>query len=184
MSQPIQIGKLLLSDPFLDDEFFSRSVIQLCNHNLEGSFGFMINKPLEMKIHEAITGFPKTDAHIYYGGPVDSHLLNFLHNYEDIDDSLEVASGIFWNGDYEEVKDRISNGTMDFNRIKFFLGYSGWGIGQLQDEIDEENTWVVTDSTPAFVFDDEAEDLWSSILKSMGGEYADMARYPLDPQLN
>jgi putative transcriptional regulator len=183
MSHNIQKGKLLLSDPFLDDEYFTRSVIQLCNHNIEGSFGFMINKPLEVKVHQAIVGFPKIDANLYYGGPVDSSVLNYLHNYDDIEDSFEVAEGIYWNGDYDVVKDRIKSGEMDINRIRFFLGYTGWSVGQIAEEM-EDKTWVLADPSPEFLFDPNHQDLWTNILTSMGGEFAQMARYPLDPQLN
>src|SRR5262245_51584614 len=133
-------GKLLISAPFLND-IFKRSVILPTEHNEDGSVGFIINKPTDLKLHEVVEDFPRFDAKVYIGGPVQQNTLNFIHKANDIlEGGYEVLNGLHWNGNFELLKILIENGSLDPEDFKFFLGYAGWNPNQLINEINH-NSW-------------------------------------------
>src|SRR4029077_16781585 len=95
-------GKILISEPFLNDPNFKRTIILLAEHNEEGSIGFILNKPTNLKIKDTIEDFPEFDAIVYYGGPVQLNTLQFIHKAGDIiEGSLEIADGLFWGGSFD-----------------------------------------------------------------------------------
>ena len=77
----------------------------------------------------------------------------------------------------------IGSGIVTSADIRFFLGYSGWTPGQLQEEIDK-NVWIVNNNAVNKLFNLEADTLWRSILRQMGGKYKVLSNYPVDPRLN
>ena len=93
-------GKILISEPLLMDYYFKRSVVLLAEHNDEGSFGVIMNKPLAVKLNEVVKDFPEFDSEIYLGGPVQSDSLFFIHTLGDkIEGSQEIIEGIYWGGE-------------------------------------------------------------------------------------
>jgi putative transcriptional regulator len=119
---------------------------------------------------------------MYLGGPVGMDRLNFLHAYgELIPNSLHVIDNLYWNGDYDALKEGIGNRTILPHNVKFFIGYSGWGPDQIDDEM-EENSWIVSRGyRPIFRNPDL---MWQDTLSKMGGKYKLMSNYPEDPSLN
>ena len=91
--------------------------------------------------------------------------------------------GVWWGGDFDSLIQLINSGQIDPNRIRFYIGYSGWGTGQLEAEM-EEKTWLTVEATRPLVFHSRAEEIWKDSLKHMGGEYEMMINFPIDPQLN
>lgn len=178
-------GALLLSEPFLPDENFKRTVVFLCEHNEEeGSFGFVVNRPLGVKVHEAVEDFPEFDASLYLGGPVENNTLHYLHTLGDkLPDSIEVVEGLFWGGSYEVLQILIENKEISPEDIRMFVGYSGWSPGQLEEEL-EEKSWIVTQGAANHIFDTDPEQLWKQVLKQMGGQYQIMSNFPESPLLN
>ncbi|MFK7773629.1 MAG: YqgE/AlgH family protein, partial [Saprospiraceae bacterium] len=95
-------GKVLLAEPFMLDTNFKRSVVLICEHKEDGSLGFILNKSLKMKINELISGFPDIESIVYYGGPVQTDTIHYIHNAGHLfEDSQEIAKGIYWGGDFE-----------------------------------------------------------------------------------
>lgn len=177
-------GDLLLSEPFMMDDHFTRSVIYLCEHNEDGSFGFILNSNLELKLHEFTETFPKADTTVGFGGPVDRNQLFFIHNIPMLSSKIPVAEGVFMGGNYSEMLELLAKDKISIKDMRFFIGYTGWGAGQLQEELDE-NTWIVATPPPSFsVMDTSDEKLWKSILNELGGKYRLMAEYPLNPADN
>lgn len=119
------------------------------------------------------------------GGPVQQDTLHFLHRAGDaVEDSQEIDNGIFWGGNTERVIEQLELGTLNPEDFKFFLGYSGWGGGQLLREV-EEKSWIIYKmAKPEQIFDIDPDNLWREVLKSMGGEYKIISNYPTDPSLN
>ena len=177
-------GILLISDPFLKDPNFMRTVVFLCDHQDQGSFGFVLNRKYENTIDELI---PELEGHkipLFYGGPVQMDTIHFLHQYsEEIPGGQEVMKGIFWGGDFDKVVDMIKNNEIDENKIRFFIGYSGWSDGQLKNELDEKS-WLTVKATRKLVFHHDYKELWKDSLKQLGGDYEIMINFPIDPQLN
>jgi len=90
---------------------------------------------------------------------------------------------VFWGGDFEQVRTLININTLKADDVRFFIGYSGWSGGQLENEI-KDNSWIITQTKSNFLFTTPPRDFWREILKNMGGEYRSIAHYPTDPSLN
>jgi putative transcriptional regulator len=177
-------GILLIADPFLKDPHFMRTVVFLCEHQNEGSLGFVLNKQYEQTLDELISSLQGYPIPVYYGGPVQVDTIHFLHQYPDlIPGGHEVLNGVYWGGDFEMVTELVKSNGIDFNKIRFFLGYSGWSDGQLNDEL-KEKTWLTVAATRNLVFHPQPNEIWKNSLKHLGGDYEMMINFPIDPQLN
>ncbi|MEO6818289.1 MAG: YqgE/AlgH family protein [Ginsengibacter sp.] len=177
-------GVLLIANPFLKDPNFSRSVVLLCENLPEGTFGFVLNKLMPQKLNELIADLQGIDFPVYNGGPVQIDSLHFLHQYPDlILGGEDLGDGVFWGGNFESLKIHLKNGDLDLDKLKFFVGYSGWMAGQLNFEMKEES-WVTVMATRRLIFTTPPEEIWKESLKELGGEYERMINYPIDPRLN
>ena len=177
-------ARLLFSEPLLPDPNFSRTLIYLSKHNESGSVGFILNKPTGLMLTDVLEIDIPSDFHLFMGGPVEPYGLFFLHSIgEEISDAIEVEPGIYWGGNFEEIKSLIQQGRLDETQIKFFSGYSGWGEGQLEDEL-EEKSWLVKKRGKVNPFDDLSKKSWNSILKNFGGKHKLLASFPEDPSHN
>ncbi len=176
-------GCCLISDPFLPDPNFERTVVLLCEHNEDGSFGFILNKPSILNFADVMDNADGFNSLLYVGGPVQQDTLHFIHKIPGLGGD-KITEGIYWGGDFDQVMQMINNGTIDQSDFRFFLGYSGWSQGQLDEEI-KENSWIVYQQPDiANIFDMESDILWKNILKGMGGKFRMFANYPIDPRLN
>ncbi len=176
-------GKLLISAPYLND-IFKRSVILLAENDENGTVGFIINKPLRLKINEVVEDFPEFDATVFLGGPVQPDLLNFIHKAGDkIDGGYEISKDIYWGGNFETFKILAETGSLNPSDFKFFLGYAGWNPEQLTNEL-KINSWYINSPTINDIFSKDTEHLWEKTLNSMGGEYKVISTFPEDPSVN
>ncbi|WP_439882944.1 YqgE/AlgH family protein [Pontibacter sp. MBLB2868] len=180
-----QSGSLLISEPFLGDPNFERSVVLLCNHNEEeGTFGLVLNRVSNLKLSDVIDLYNESfDVELGIGGPVQYNTLHYVHKLPQLPQAVKLGEGIYWGGDFESLRTMIESGIISTSDIKFFLGYSGWTPGQLQKEIDE-NVWIVNNNAANKLFKLEADKLWRSVLRQMGGKYKVLSNYPVDPRLN
>lgn len=177
-------GILLIADPFLKDPNFLRTVVFLCEHKEEGSFGFVLNRRYETTLDQLIPELEGFELPVFYGGPVQQDSLHFLHQYpEAIPGGEEVLSGVFWGGDFDAAVELIRGQKADPSRIRFFIGYSGWSEGQLDTELSEK-TWLTVKATRKLIFNSNFEETWKESLKHLGGDYEMMVNFPIDPQLN
>ena len=177
-------GKILISEPFLPDTFFNRSIVYLTDHTAQGSVGFILNKKLDLKLNSAIEGFETWDENINMGGPVASDTLHYLHNQGDlIPKSVLVAGNIFWGGDIDSIKELIKTGKLKESQIRFFLGYSGWSAGQLERELNE-NSWVIATIKTDIIMNSRGDDTWKRVLRSFKNKYRMWADFPDSPEMN
>jgi len=177
-------GRLLVSEPYLPDPNFERTIVLLCDHNDDGSFGFVLNKPAEVKVAEVMEELKNFDAVIHVGGPVQQDTLHFIHTHADLEGATEIAKGIYWGGHFESLLIKLDTFQVNIKDVKFFLGYSGWGAGQLAEEL-KADSWIVSDRvTPELVFETEHQQMWQKALKTMGGRFSVYSNYPVDPNLN
>lgn len=177
--QETYIGKVLLAEPFLLDTNFKRAAVLICDHTRgEGSVGYILNKPLDMKVDELIVDFPEFNAEVYFGGPVQTDTIHYLHNMgETLEGSTKVAPGVFWGGDFEKLKNLIHLGRVQPKNIRFFVGYSGWSEGQLDDEMNV-GTWLMSEMHANYLFKTEPEIMWQQILEHKGDIYTVIAQMP------
>jgi len=182
--EKIQAGSILIADPFLKDPNFLRTVIFLCEHQNEGSFGFVLNRKLEYAIGDLVNDIVGCRFPVYYGGPVQQNTIHFLHRCNGlITGGQRVTNDIYWGGEFEDVIHLLQNDKLSSRDIRLFIGYSGWGEGQLNEEFDQK-TWLTTFCSDHLVFGDDANQVWKDALKQLGGKYEQLVHYPIDPQLN
>ena len=185
VSKRLSKGQLLVAEPsIIGDISFNRCVILLADHNNTGSVGFIMNKPLTYTIKDLV---PEIDAdfEIYNGGPVEQDNLYFIHNIPElIPNSIEISNGIFWGGDFELTSRLINNGQINKNNIRFFLGYTGWGEKQLDQEI-EINSWILTKNIHNNeILKVSTTQFWKEKIEELGGDYLIWANAPENPFLN
>ena len=177
-------GILLIADPFLKDPNFLRTVVFLCEHKEEGSFGFVLNRQYENTLNELIPELEEYKLPVFYGGPVQQDTIHFLHQYaEEIPGGIEVLKGVWWGGDFDKLVELIKKGTIDAAKVRFYIGYSGWSNGQLTDEM-KEKSWLTVKATRKLIFHRNYEEIWKDALKQLGGDYEMMINFPIDPRLN
>ena len=178
-------GKILISEPFLCDHIFGRSVILLVDHTKEGTMGLVLNKPLPLFLNDILQDFNyQENIPIYKGGPLSTDTLFYLHTLEGITDSLPIPNGLYLNGDFNAIKEYILQGNPIKGKIRFFLGYSGWEYEQLHREL-EENTWLVSTESKDTIMDENAgTELWKNSLGRLGSKYELWSRFPQIPALN
>ncbi len=154
------------------DVYFRRSAVLICDKHEEGTLGFILNKPLDVNLCEILNDFPEFDSIAYYGGPVQTDSVHFLHSAGDlIDDSQYVCPGVFWGGDFEKVKALIRNKLLSPEQIRFFVGYAGWSKDQLEEEI-QAKSWMIHEMDPNYLFIIKPEKLWQVILEHKGDSHA------------
>ncbi|HLO90234.1 MAG: YqgE/AlgH family protein [Chloroflexota bacterium] len=177
-------GRILISVPFLQDFYFKKSVVLLAEHGIDGSFGIIINKPVEVKLSDIASEFEGFDAPVFLGGPVKTDSLYFIHTRPDlIEEGVPILDGLYWGGNIDMVKNLIKQKKLDKTEIRFFIGYAGWIADQLNREL-EEKAWVVSMTNPAQVFKSNPLDMWAQTLKRLGNEYKFWVVYPPDPSYN
>lgn len=177
-------GSILVAEPPMADPNFRRAVILLCEHTVEGSFGLVLNRPSGVALSEATDLALGFDADLWIGGPVQPDTLHYLHPYGDeVEGALPVLDDVSWGGGFDIIRASIEDGQFSAGHFRFFVGYSGWGPGQLDDEVDE-GSWIVLDGDPDIVFAESDDALWRTLLRTMGGEYALLSTFPDDPRMN
>jgi putative transcriptional regulator len=180
-----QKGRILLSDPFSNDDYFGRSVVYLCDHNSEGSFGFVLNNYIDLDLHEIAKNFPNIKTRVSIGGPVETQSIYFLHTLENkIEGSQHVGDGIYVGGDYSQLTELIEKKEISEKDVRFFLGYSGWTKGQLQEEI-ENHAWIVVPVINKHeVMDTNIDKLYEHYMRREGKKYDILSQFPSDFMAN
>jgi putative transcriptional regulator len=178
-------GRLLISEPFMLDPNFKRSVLILTECSDDGAMGFVLNHESEYRLGDIIPEIQYSELPVFVGGPVGNDTLHFIHCVPDkIGGGIELADGVYWGGDFEAVQTLASTDQLTNKEIKFFVGYSGWTSGQLDTEI-RDDAWIVADKySPQMLFDHDEQNLWKDVVKSLGQRYAHIANFPENPMMN
>ena len=181
MSESLR-GKLLIASPALADPNFARSVVLMTEHNEEGAMGIVLNRPAEIRAGDVVPALEEVsgDDPLFVGGPVQPQAVVLLAEFSDPSAAawLIVADvGLASAGtDLDELIGSVRRGRL-------YAGYSGWGPGQLEAELEQES-WIVEPPLPTELFPDDPEALWQDVLERKGGSYTLVARMPEDPSLN
>ncbi|MGQ8335869.1 YqgE/AlgH family protein [Sunxiuqinia sp. A32] len=180
-----QKGRILIAEPFLPGSYFNRAIVLLVAHSEKGAVGFILNKKIDYPINDIITDFPEFNAEVYIGGPVSTDSIFFLHSLGDqIPGSIHVKDDIYWGGDFDVLKTKIKSGHVLSEQVRFFLGYSGWDDGQLEEEL-KENSWLVSEIEQKKVLVKKpSNSLWVDSIRDIGGKYLLWENFPENPSLN
>ena len=177
-------GRILISEPFLSDTYFHRSVVFLTEHSEEGSVGFVLNKPVDLAVNDVLNDFPEIDSEISIGGPVNTNTIHFIHTLGDaVPNSVQVFGDIYWGGDFEAIKELLEKGKIGAHQIRFFLGYSGWSPQQLENEL-SEHAWIVSEMDPDIIMKGPDNSLWKDTLGKLGTKFKSWINFPDNPSLN
>ena len=177
-------GRVLISEPFLQDNYFRRSVVYLTEHTESGSVGFVLNKGLDMDISDVLDDFPDVEFPVSLGGPVSTNTIHYLHSHGDlIPESVHVKDSIFWGGDFESMIQLVREGIATPDTLRFFLGYSGWTEYQLDDEL-AMHAWLVGEIKDELIIQVGSTELWTKALEGVDAKYKAWANFPTDPGLN
>ena len=174
-------GKLLVSSPSLLDPNFRKTVVLIAHHDEEGALGLVLSRPSDVAAVEAVPvldGLPGADDPVFVGGPVQPEAFMVLAEFEDVDEAAApIIDGLGFIPAHAEPSD------LAIKRLRLFAGYSGWGSGQLEDEL-EEDSWIVVDAAAEDAFADDPDVLWRTVLQRKGGPFSLMENMPFDPGLN
>lgn len=177
-------GRVLISEPFLSDSYFKRSIVLLTEHNDEGTVGFVLNKPVDLSVNEVLKDFPEMEANVSIGGPVGTNTIHYLHTVgQEIPNSVHVLGDIYWGGDFDSLKSLVETGKIGNKQVRFFVGYSGWKPKQLENEI-SENSWIVTELESGMIMNKRSFDSWKDVLQQLGEDYKIWINSPDSPTLN
>ncbi|MFM1947201.1 MAG: hypothetical protein RL207_1484 [Bacteroidota bacterium] len=170
-------GSVLLSEPFLQDPHFERSVVLMCEHSDAESFGFVLNHQSTVQLKDLMDIAPASIP-VYLGGPVANNSLFYLHMIPGIESSEEILPGLFYGGDLAELLEMIEIDKKTLVKIRFFLGYSGWGKGQLVQEI-KERSWIsTTNLSLETLFFTPTETLWKTSMSFQGEQFKTFSIFP------
>ncbi len=178
-------GRLLISEPFMSDPNFKRSVVLLSEHGADGSVGYILNQVANVILKDVMQDLWQADNHIYFGGPVAADTLHFIHRaYDKLQSGEPIGNGLYWGGNFETLKILINSNAIEEHEVKFFMGYSGWENGQLDQEL-AQNAWMVSEvSDLNLIFSNDDEKLWRDVIVNLGPKYAHVSNFPIDPSLN
>ena len=174
-------GSLLLAVPAMQDENFRRGVVLLSRHTAdEGAIGFVLNRPVGKRVSDLLKD-PEFgalgDVPVFLGGPVSPEQLSFAAlRWSGEPDGLHYSTHL----SIDEAAREVEGGGAS---VRAFLGYSGWGEGQLEKEI-QQHAWIVRKPENFVAREVNGEDLWLRLLKGMGPWYEILANEPEDPTLN
>jgi len=175
-------GHLLIASPGLLDPNFRRTVVLVTEHNDEGAAGLVLNRPSPAPVSELVPQLEElveTGEQVWVGGPVQTNAVLVLGEFLDPDDAAVPLFGSLGFPSLDEPASVVTATT----RRRVFAGYSGWGAGQLEDELARDD-WIVEPAVADDAFTDDPQELWSDVLRRKGGVYALVARMPEDPSVN
>ncbi len=177
-------GDILLAEPFLRDPNFKRAVIYVCEVNLDGAYGVIMNQPLPVPISELLDDFPIPEIMANYGGPVSDNQLFYIHNIEQLNDAEQIDEHHYFGGSFDELKTLLQLGKINTENIRFFIGYTGWNYDQLMDEINEKSWVVYKQPVQHTILNTSPTDLWRKLMLELGEPYTKMVDFPANFEQN
>jgi putative transcriptional regulator len=181
----IQKGTFLIATPDVESGFFFRGIILICEHNVNGSFGLLVNKSLELELPDEIGNINKLANErigIRAGGPIQTNQMMLLHNSNQIEhQTLKICDDLYLGGDLQFLQEAISD--QNGPHVNLCFGYTGWGAGQLEREF-LDGQWFLHPAEARHIFYIPPEKLWQTLLREMGGKYATLSMIPEDLSLN
>jgi putative transcriptional regulator len=186
MASPLDKGIFLVASPALRDPNFRQTVVLLCEHGPDGALGVVVNRPTELSLAEALPQIPVLEGQrhvLFAGGPVQPNQVLILYRLaEEPVETHHVFNGVYLGGDMKALE-RILIMPQEREAFRAYIGYSGWGPGQLEQEM-QSGAWITLPADPAMVFEKDPTLIWGEILRSLGGRYELYAEMPPDPHLN
>jgi putative transcriptional regulator len=175
-------GHLLIASPALIDPNFRRTVVLVTEHTDDGAAGLVLNRPSLVGVAAAVPQLEELvdeDEQVWVGGPVQPEAVLVLGEFLDPDNAAVPLFESLGFPSLDEPEEIVPATT----RRRVFAGYAGWGAGQLEEEVANED-WILEEALADDAFTEEPDELWHDVLRRKGGIYELVARMPDDPSLN
>jgi putative transcriptional regulator len=178
-------SSLLVSEPFMLDPNFKRSVVLITEHNDDGTLGYVLNQRSNLLLKDILPECEDANFPVFIGGPVANDTLHFIHTcYDRMNSGTKITEEVYWGGNFETLKLLVNNKQVEENEIKFFIGYSGWSPDQLDNEL-KRNSWLINNKyNPEVLFLLDEDNLWKEVVIALGPKYAHIVNFPENPQWN
>ncbi len=178
-------GSLLLANAYIGDPNFEKSCILILEHNEKGTFGFKLNQLLTVCVSELLPDLCNDlNCKVFMGGPVETNTLHFMHKRPDyFTKNITISGDVYFSDQYKTLIEGLNSAELKPNDVNFYLGYSGWGPGQLDEEL-KEKTWLVIPETSLQLDALHLDYHWQNAMRKFGGTAALWADAPDDPNLN
>jgi putative transcriptional regulator len=178
-------GCVLLSDPFTQDPYFSRSAILLCRHNKKETFGFVLTNYIEIDLHKLDENMPEIITKISFGGPVEKDNLFYIHTFgKEIEGAEKIMDTLYFGGDYEMLFELIKAEPKRINEVRFFIGYAGWDFDQLNNEMKDHSWIAVTNISEKEILSTSSDHFWKDCMTKQGSKFEMISNFPLNPNEN
>lgn len=181
------VGSLLVSEPFLKEDYFHHTVICMADYAPDSTaMGIVLNRQTAYTLQGLISGITiEQPIPVFCGGPMAYDRLFFLHTLGDIiPDSRQITEGLYVGGDFNAIINYINHGYPLEGYVRFFVGYSGWSRLQLDEEISNK-VWAVTESTDNNALLTGSEDsFWHRYVRQLGNDYRGWRYHPRNPHAN
>ena len=173
-------NQILISMPHMNDPFFSKSVVYICEHGNSGAMGMIVNKNLDApelreifdKFFKVGKAFNMIKSNTFLGGPVLLEKGIILHHSDySSPKSISISKSVSLTSDQGTLEDLKREGKIPF---KLILGHAGWSAGQLEREI-ENGDWLIQKSSTSIIFEQEIDNIWIITTNSLGIEIGDIS---------
>ena len=180
----IMKGKILISSPsLLTDMIFYKSIILIVDQTDEGITGFILNRPSDLFMIKEVESSEKIKIDLYYGGPVSSEHFYLLRSKKNYTEIINIYDNLFWGNNLDFLINQVEKGIIKMDDFILFQGYSGWDLGQLDDEI-ANNSWIITEKKVEEIFSYIEKNSWNNLIKQFGHKYKLWSNSPDDITLN
>ena len=178
-------GCVLLSDPFTQDPYFSRSAILLCRHNKKETFGFVLTNYIEIDLNKLDENMPEIITKISFGGPIEKDNLFYIHTFgKEIEGAEKIMDTLYFGGDYEMLFELIKAEPKRINQVRFFIGYAGWDFEQLNNEMKDHSWIAVTNISEKEILSTSSDHFWKDCMTKQGSKFEMISNFPLNPNEN
>ena len=183
----VMTGTFLVASPLLQDPNFVRTVVLMCEHGEHGSWGLVVNRRTGLTYGELLDDLPFPAASagpVFWGGPCETSRMQVLHRLRrELPHEMEVCREVRLGIDADTFRRIVSETLLPGEALHAYVGHAGWGAGQLAAEL-ATGSWITCSADPQFVFDTSPDDVWETVLRSLGSDYARLASLPEDPRVN
>ena len=182
-------GSLLVAEPFLKDKFFRHGVVSVIDYlPREGATGVVMNHRTDYKLHELLDNVDiKTHVPVFCGGPLGQDRLFFLHSLgpDIVPDAREYAPGLYVGGDFDTIINYVNAGYATEGNVRFFIGYSNWVKGQLEQELDDA-VWAAAPApeNAGSILTSSGDSYWHRAVRGLGEQYRPWSLIPCDAVYN
>jgi len=180
----IMKGKIFISSPsLLTDMIFYKSIILIVDQTDEGVTGFILNRPSDLFMIKEVESSEKIKIDLYYGGPVSSEHFYLLRSEKIYTEIINVYDNLFWGNNLDFLINKVEKGIIKMDDFILFQGYTGWDLGQLDDEI-ANDSWIITEKKVEEIFSYKEKNSWNNLIKQFGHKYKLWSNSPDDITLN